>query len=47
MIRDDDGIKNYCIEIPLNGINIVTKFDEILPSGSKVISGGQTDRLVI
>jgi hypothetical protein len=38
------GLKKYCIEVPLNGIHYFhTKFHEILPSGSKVISEGHTE----
>jgi hypothetical protein len=35
------------IEVPTNGITFVPKYYEDLPSGSKVISGGHTEKLVI
>jgi hypothetical protein len=39
------GIKNYCIEVPLNGITSAPKFMTIYQAVLKVICGGhrQTD----
>jgi hypothetical protein len=40
---EGNGIKNYCIEVPLNGITSLPN-NEDLPCSSKVISGDkQTD----
>jgi hypothetical protein len=38
---------NLLLRGPLEWHFLRTKFHEFLPSGSKVISAGQTDRLVI
>jgi hypothetical protein len=42
------GIKNYCIEVPLNDITSISNFTKNILSGSKVISAGhrQTGYLI-
>jgi hypothetical protein len=41
-----NGIKNYCIEFPLNGITYIPNFMKIYQADQKLLVGG-TDRLVI
>jgi hypothetical protein len=41
------GIKNYCTEVPLNGITSVKKFMKMDQAFQKLLVGWHTDRLVI
>jgi hypothetical protein len=41
------GLKNYCIEVPLNGITSTPNFMKIYQAVQKLLAGTQTDRLVI